>query len=72
MSQSLINSIRGAAITACMEHGVCAPKDIRKILKKAHQGCGNMSIAGVRAAISKGQVVSVIDKMPADKCGFNF
>jgi hypothetical protein len=63
MSQILVKSIRGAVISACIENGITSPKEVRKIMGQAQKSVGNMSVAGIQAAITKGQNIYVIEKV---------
>jgi hypothetical protein len=50
-----------------LENGVQNPKEIRKLMHDAANEIGPMSVAGFKAAISKGQTVPVVDFM-AGRC----
>lgn len=69
MNEMLVRKIRSAAITACIERGITKASDVRAILNKAHKGIGKMSVAGVNAAITKGQSVYVIEKLSCNCSG---
>jgi hypothetical protein len=47
--------LRTAAINAALRNGNATPFMVRKYLREALNGVSVMSIAGVKAAVSKGQ-----------------
>ena len=55
MSKLLVKQVRSAVISAAMDVGIEDPKAIREILIEAAMGVKTMSVAGVKAAQSKGQ-----------------
>lgn len=61
MSDKLVRNIRTAVIVYCLDNGISSPNKIRKILKDVRHGVGNMSIAGVKAADTKGQNLCYIE-----------
>lgn len=62
MTKQLVRNIRAAAITAAFESGNANPQFIRRALRDAADGVSIMSIAGIKAAIVKGQNVALISK----------
>lgn len=61
MNKALVRKIRTAAIDACLECGIDDPKDVRKILRQARETVQPMSVAGVKAANTKGQYTAYIN-----------
>lgn len=60
MSTQLVRDVRSAVIGFCMANGVGDAKGMRRILSDAKEGLVPMSIAGVKAANTKCQVVARI------------
>jgi hypothetical protein len=59
----LISKIRSATLTLCIDNGINDPKMAKELLKAAKDSVGKMSIAGVKAAMKKGQVFHCIGEM---------
>jgi uncharacterized protein with PhoU and TrkA domain len=57
MNKELIKRIRTAAIAECMRKGINGHADIRKALRHASESIQPMTVAGVKAAQTKGQDV---------------
>jgi len=69
MKKELIRSVRNATIQACIEAGYSDTASVRKCLKMASESIKPMSLAGVKAAFTKGQEVYIIDKVSQN--GYN-
>lgn len=60
MNKQLVKTIRTAVISECIRRGINDPKAIQKIMGKASKAIKPMSVAGVQAAITKGQYTAFI------------
>jgi hypothetical protein len=58
----LVNKIRSATLTLCIDNGINDPKIAKELLKAAKDSVGKMSIAGVSAAMKKGQCFHCIEE----------
>jgi hypothetical protein len=60
MNKQLVKTIRTAVISECLRRGVKDSKDMQKVMSKVSKAIKPMSIAGVQAAVTKGQYTSFI------------
>lgn len=58
----VVKNVRGALLSECIRNGVTRFEDVIGIAKSVSGTIGPNSIAGVKAAMTKGQNVSVIIK----------
>ncbi len=61
-NKELVKKIRNAAIVACIEKGTNNPVEVREYLQAALNTISPMSVAGVRAAITKGEKFYAIEQ----------
>lgn len=66
MSESTVKSIRSSIVTACLCHGVYSPNEMIDIIAEAANGITTMSIAGVKAHITRSGVAYKAAKAKAN------
>lgn len=66
--RKLVKSIRSTALCACLDEGISDYRDIRKVLSDARLLVKPMTIAGIKAAVTKGQIPRIINPENA-RCG---
>jgi hypothetical protein len=60
-SQLSVKRIKSVCIATCLKNGVQNPAIMRRIMKEAADAIHSSSVAGVKAAITKGQIVGGVD-----------
>lgn len=59
VSQKTLKSLHNGIVLDCLRNGITDPNQMKRVAAKAIRTIGTMSIAGIKAAATKGQKIAL-------------